>query len=174
MKVALAAVAAVLLAACAPKPETPEQTAARLKAETDSARVAIEAQTARVVRYIAAAQPDSIASVYTEDVVVHWQGYPATKGRAAIDSMWRLWLPTGSFAYKVTTLSVEASGAIAIQTSRVDVTFTPGPKAPRGTKPGSFTFYGITTWRKTGGQWLGSREIPIEGEPGQPAPAKQG
>jgi len=173
MRVTLAALAAVLLAACAPKPETPEHTAVRLKAETDSARVAIEAQTARGVRFIAEGQPDSLASVYTEDVVAYWMDYPPTRGRAAIASKFRDFMATGSFVYRVTTLSVEASGAIAIQTSRVDVTFTPGPKAPRGTKPGTFTFYGITTWRKTGGEWLGSREIPIKGEPGQPTPAKQ-
>ena len=165
--------AALLLAACAPGHETPKQTAARLTAESDSARVAIEAQTARAARFIAEGQPDSLASTYTEDVVAYWMDYPPTRGRAAIASKFRTFMATGSFVYKWTTLSVEASGAIAIQTSRVDVTFTPGPKAPRGTKPGTFTFYGITTWRKTGGQWLGSREIPIKGEPGQPAPATQ-
>ena len=173
MRIASLVAAALGLAACAPKPETPEQMAARLKAESDTARAAIEAQTARAVRFIAAAQPDSLASIYTEDVVAYWMDYPATRGRAAIASKFRDFMATGSFVYKVTTLSVEASGSIAIQTSRTDVTFTPGPKAPRGTKAGTFTFTGVTTWRKIAGQWLGSREIPTKGEPEQPtAPTK--
>ena len=43
MRIAPWAAAALLLAACAPKPETAEQTAARLRAESDSARTAIAA-----------------------------------------------------------------------------------------------------------------------------------
>lgn len=165
-------VIALVLAACGPQPETAEQMAARLKAESDSARAAIEAQTARAARFIAEGQPDSLASVYTEDVVAYWMDYPATRGRAAIASKFRTFMATGSFVYKWTTLSFEASGSIAIQTSRTDVTFTPGPKAPRGTKAATFTFTGITTWRKIDGQWLGSREIPTKGEPGEPPPSR--
>jgi hypothetical protein len=47
----LAAVTLLALAACAPKPETPEQMATRMKAESDSARTAIEAAGARWNRY---------------------------------------------------------------------------------------------------------------------------
>jgi ketosteroid isomerase-like protein len=165
--------AALVLAACAPKPETPEQTAARLKAETDSARVAIEAQDARAVRFIAAAEPDSLASIYTEDAVAFWMDYPATRGRAAIASKFRTFMATGSLTYKVTTTSVEASGSIAVETGHTDATFTPGPKAPHGTKAGTTAFSYVTIWRKTGRQWLVSRDIPVSGEPEQLTPAKQ-
>jgi ketosteroid isomerase-like protein len=173
MRFTFPAVAAVLLAACAPKPETPEQTAARLKAETDSARVAIEAQDARIVKFIAAAQPDSVASIYAQDAVLYAKDMPATRGRAAIASQWRTWMALGSYAYKVTTTSVEASGSIAVETGRSDVTFTPGPKAPRGTKAATFSVIYVTTWRKVGGQWLISNDIGTSDQPAQPTPAKR-
>ena len=165
--------AAIVVAACAPKPETPEQLAARLKAESDTARAAIEAQDARIVRFIAAAQPDSLASLYAEDAVLYAKDMPALRGRAAIASQWRTWVAAGSYAYQVTTLSVEASGPLAIETGRSDVTFTPGPKAPRGTKAATFTVIYVTTWRKTGGQWLISNDIGTSYQPALPTPAKQ-
>jgi ketosteroid isomerase-like protein len=173
MRIAPWAAAALVLAACAPKPETPEQTAARLKAESDSARVAIEAQDARIVKFIAAAEPDSVASIYAEDAVLYGKDMPATRGRAAIASQWRTWMAIGSYAYKVTIFSVEASGPIAIETGRSDVTFTPGPNAPRGTKAATFAVIYVTTWRKTGGQWLISRDIGTSDQPAQPTPAKR-
>ena len=80
---------------------------------------------------------------------------------------------TGSFAYRVTTFSVEASGPIAIETGRSDVTFTPGPKAPAGTKAAAFSVIYVTTWRKTGGQWLISRDIGTSDQPAQPTHAKR-
>jgi hypothetical protein len=78
----------------------------------------------------------------------------------------------GSYAYRVTVYSVEASGPIAIETGRTEATFTPGPNAPRGTKAGTFTFSYLTTWRKTGGRWLASRDMPTSDEPEHPTPAK--
>jgi len=151
--------AAILLAACAPKPETPEQMAARLRAESDTARAAIEAQDARYVRFIAAAQADSAASIYAEDAVLYGRNMPAIRGRSAIATLWRTYLPTGSFGYNLTTYSVEASGPLAIETGRTILTFTPGPKAPRGTKASVDTFVYVTTWRKDAGRWLISNDI---------------
>jgi ketosteroid isomerase-like protein len=172
MRVTLLAAGALLLAACAPKPETPEQTAARLKAESDSARVAIEAQDARYVKFTAAAQPDSVASLYAEDAVLYAKDMPAVRGRAAIASQWRTWVAAGSYAYKVTTFSVEASGPLAVETGRSDVTFTPGPNAPRGTKAATFSVIYVTTWRKTGDRWLISNDIGTSDQPAPPAPKR--
>jgi ketosteroid isomerase-like protein len=173
MRVTPCVAIALLVAACAPKPETPEQTAARLKAESDTARLAIEAQNARIMRYLAAAQPDSVASVYAEDAVAYPMDEPPVRGRPALDSAFRTWMGTFSLAYKVTTTSVEASGSIAVETGHTDARLTPKPNAPRGTKAGTYAFSYVAIWRKTGGQWLISRDIPTTGEPEQPAPAKQ-
>jgi len=174
MRVTRLVAAALVLAACAPKPETPEQTAARLKAESDTARVAIEAQDARVVRYLAAAQADSLVSMYAEDAVVYWMGTPELKGRAAMASRLRTMFSAGSYAYKATTFSVEASGPIAIETARTEATFTPGPGAPRGTKASNSSWGDVTIWRKTGGQWLIARDFLLTSvEPEQPTPAKR-
>ena len=173
MRVTLLAVAAVLLAACAPKPETPEQTAARLKAESDTARLAIEAQDARFAKFFAAAQFDSVASIYADDAVLYGKDAPAVRGRVAIASQYRTWMAMGSAAYNVTTFSVEASGPIAIETGRNIVTFIPGPKAPAGTKAETDTIIYVTTWRKTGGQWLISNDIGTSARPEPPTPTKR-
>ncbi len=167
-RIALAAVA-VLLAACAPKPETPEQTAARMKAEADTVRLAIDAQNARLVRFTAAGQADSTAAVYAEDAVFFGSNAPAVRGRAAIASMFRSMLATGTFAMTPKTLSVEANGPIAIETGSNVIAFTPGPKAPRGTTAYTDTIKYVTTWRNVGGQWLISNDIGTTDRPAQPA-----
>ena len=83
-RVPLLTAALVALAACAPKPETPEQAQARLRAESDSAKSAIEAAEARLGGYVAAGKADSAALVYAEDAVFYMGGSPAARGRGAI------------------------------------------------------------------------------------------
>jgi gamma-glutamyl phosphate reductase len=63
----LAVVTLLTLAACAPKPETPEQMAARIQAESDSARPALQAALDAFARHYAAGQADSVAMFYAED-----------------------------------------------------------------------------------------------------------
>ena len=173
MRVTLLAAAAVLLAACASKPESPEQTAARMKAEADTARVAIDAGNARFVRFVGASQADSAASVYAEDAVLYPENTPAVRGRAAIASAFRGMFATGSFSMTPKTLSVEANGPIAIETGSNIIAFKPGPKAPAGTKVSTDTIKYITTWRRIGGQWFISNDIGTTDRAAQPAPAKR-
>jgi uncharacterized protein (TIGR02246 family) len=165
MRIKTLVAAGVMLTACARAPETPEQTAARPKAETDAARLAIQAQDARIVKFIAAAQPDSFASVYAEDAVLYPAGSPAVRGRAAIASMVRAGFAAGSFTYAPKITSVEASDPIAIETGQNIVTFTPGPGAPAGTEASADTIMYITIWRKVGGQWLISKDIGTSDRP---------
>ena len=79
----IVAVTLLALAACAPKPETPEQTAARMKAESDSARPALQAALDRVARYFAAGRADSLVMFYADDAVLMLANMPALKGRAS-------------------------------------------------------------------------------------------
>lgn len=165
MRIRTLVAAAVVLTACARAPETPEQTAARLKAETDAARLAIEAQDGRIAKFIAAAQADSFASVYAEDAVLYPVGSPAVRGRAAIASMVQAGFAGGSFTYAPKIISVEASGPIAIETGRNVVTFTPGPGAPADAKASADTIVYITIWRRVDGQWLISKDIGTSDRP---------
>jgi ketosteroid isomerase-like protein len=170
MRVAPWAAAALLLAACAPKPETAEQTAARLKAESDSARTDIEAANAAWARYVAAGHADSVGLLFAEDAVTQEAGKPAVRGRAAIVEDYRTSLANGTYAWTLTTGTVEASGPIAIETGRNIVTYTPGPNAPATMRMASTdTLKYVTTWRKVGGQWLVSNDVATTDRAPQPA-----
>ncbi len=160
---------ALLAAACAPKPETPEQAATRMKAEADTVRLAIDAQNARFTRFLAASQAESVASVYAEDAVYYPANEPAVRGRAALVSSFRAMFATGSFTVAPKTLSVEANGPIAIETGSNVIGFTPGPKAPAGAKAFTDTIKYVTTWRRVGGQWLISNDIGTTDRAAQPA-----
>ena len=149
------AAALLALAACAPKPETPEQAQVRLRAESDSAKVAIEIVNARHAGYVAAGLADSAALDFTEDAAMFSPGTPVATGRAAIRTQLQQWLGMGSWTVTATTDKVEASGPIAVETGHYVMTFRPGPQAPRNLGlmfPDSGIYF--TAWRKVDGRWL--------------------
>ena len=172
MRIAPWAAAALLLAACAPKPETPDQAAARMKAEADTARTAITAANALMSKYVAAGQMDSAATLYAEDAVLYPSNAPAARGRAAILATFKGMAAAGAWTVMPSTYSVEANGPIAIETGRGLVTYAPGPNAPP-TMQTAFTdtMKYVTTWRKVGGKWMISNDIMNSDRAPQPAPA---
>jgi len=174
MRVVPYVAAALLLAACAPKPETPDQAAARMKAEADTARTAIVDANARMSKYVAANQMDSAAMLYAEDAVFYPANMPAVRGRPAILALFKSWGAAGSWTVMMSPLSVEASGPLAIEAGRGLETYTPGPNAP-ATMMTAFTdtMKYVTTWRKVGGTWLISNDIMTTDRAAQPAPAKK-
>ena len=164
------AAALLALAACAPKPETPEPAQARLRAESDSAKTAIEAAEARLGGYVAAGKADSAALVYAEDAVFYMGGSPAARGRGAILAQLQQLLEAGSWTIHPTADRVEASGPVAVESGTYVFNFTPGPHAPAGMAamfPDTGNY--ITTWRKVGGQWL----IVLDMSSSTRAPAKR-
>ena len=174
MRIAPWAAAAFLLAACAPKPETADQMAARLKAESDSARTSIATANDAWLRHVMAGHADSVGQFYAEDAVFYPAGEPAVRGRAAIVASFQKMLAAGTWAMTPTTLSVEASGPLAVETGRNIITFTPKPSARAGTSAASVdTIKYVTTWRKVGGHWLVSNDIGTTDRAPQPAPARK-
>jgi ketosteroid isomerase-like protein len=170
-RIPVVAAALLALAACAPKPETAEQAQARLRAESDSAKTAIEAANARFARYLAAGQAESAALIYAEDAVMYPSGTPAITGRAAILAQFQQWVGMGRWTVKPTTHQVEASGPVAVETGSNVTTFTPGPQAPRGMAvryPDTTNYE--TTWRKVDGRWLITRDMAVTTR--APSPAK--
>ena len=166
------AAALLALAACAPKPETAEQMQARLVAESDSAKTAIEAANARFAGYLAAGQADSAALNYAEDANFYMAGSPATTGRAAIQAAFQQMLGMGRWTVAPTTRTVEASGPLAWESGTIVITFTPGPGAPAGMAamyPDTANY--VTTWRKVDGRWLITNDISATTR--APAPAKK-
>ena len=170
----IAVVTLLALAACAPKPETPDQAAARMKAEADTARTAIAAANAAMSKYLAANQMDSAAMLYAEDAVFYPANMPAVRGRPAIAALFKSWGAAGAWTVAPSTYSVEANGPLAIETGRGLMTYAPGPNAPATMKAAfTDTMKYVTTWRKVGGKWLISNDISTTDRAAQPAPAKK-
>ena len=133
---------------------------ARLKAESDSARSAIEAADARIDGYFAAGKADSAAMGYAEDAVLMMPNQPAIKGRAAIQASMAELIGYGTWQMSVTTSRVDASGPLAVEQGTYVETFTPGSHAPPG-MAAMFPDTGkyVAEWKKVGGKWLIAADI---------------
>ena len=165
----IAAVTFLALAACAPKQETPEQMAARMKAESDSAKAAIEALQGRFLQYVAAGKADSAASVYAEDAVFSYGNGPEAKGRQAIQTMLTQMFSYGTWQITGTTLRVDVNGPLAVEQGAYVENFKAGPHAPAGMQA-AFPDTGqyLTELRKVNGAWLIAADF---GNSGRAAPA---
>jgi ketosteroid isomerase-like protein len=167
----IAAVALLALAACAPKPETPEQMAARMKAESDSARPALQAALDRVARYFAAGRADSIVMFYADDAVLMLANQPALKGRAAIQAMAAEELSWGTWHCTYATTRVDAYGPLAVQQYTYVISFKPGPHAPPGMTAFTDTGKMMTAYKKVNGAWLAFADMGGMSDRATPAPA---
>ena len=166
----LAAVTLLALAACAPKPETPEQMAARMKAESDSAKPAIEAIGRRFERYFAAGKADSLALNYAEDAVLMWPNEPPVKGRAAIQAKVAEMMGLGTWQFTCTTTRVDAYGPLAVEQGICIENLKPGPHAPPGIAamfPDTGKY--VSAYKKVNGAWLAFADINNSNRP-LPAP----
>jgi ketosteroid isomerase-like protein len=159
------------LAACAPKPETPEQMAARIKAESDSAWPALQAALDRLTRYIAAGRADSIARFYAEDAVLMLANMPALKGRAAIQAYVAQEMSWGTMQATYATTRVDANGPLAVQQYTYVISFKPGPHAPPGMTAFTDTGKMITAYKKVNGAWLAFADMGGLSDRAVPAPA---
>ena len=151
----LAALTALALVACAPKPEASEQMAARIKAESDSARTAIEAANARFVRYFVAGKADSAAMNYVEDAAVYMPNEPLARGRAAIQAKVGEMMGLGTWQFTATTTQVDANGPLAVEQGTYVWNLKPGPHTPAAVAamfPDTGKY--VTAWKKVNGAWL--------------------
>lgn len=140
---------ALLLAACA-KPETAEQTATRMQAESDSARVLITAQGEATVRHMNANHPDSMAATFTENGIMMPPAMPAITGRAAIQAHQTANpLPPGA-RLAVTPVDVVANGPIAIERGTYVFSMPAMGRTPAMNVNGKY----LAHWHKVNGTWL--------------------
>ena len=145
--------ATALAAACAPA-ETAEQRAARMQADTDSARTAIHAQIAAMQAHMNAAHWDSLGQFYAENAVSMPPNTPAMTGRADIIAGMRQMLgQLSNFQIHMTSQSVSASGDVAVERGRYHMTFNMGRQAMADS--GKY----LTHWHKVDGRWLTMEEI---------------
>lgn len=161
----LPAVALLLsLSACAAATkEVPAETAADVRAK-------IEASNAAFSRYVGAAQPDSLAGLYTADAVVMLSNAPAAKGSAAIRTA-MAGLVEQDASITLTTDEVVLADSVAVEHGeyalriRLRSDTTQVLMQDRG--------HYVVTWRKREGRWLMHWDIAASDQPlpGTPAPA---
>jgi ketosteroid isomerase-like protein len=134
--------------------------AARIEAESDSAKSVLQAGLDRLCRYKAAGRADSLAMFYAEDAVLMMPNEAAIKGRAAIQAELANYLSNGTYHCTLTTTGVEANGPLAGHWYTYVETFKPGPHAPPG-MAAMFPNSGnaMTAYRKVNGQWLAIADI---------------
>jgi len=167
----LAAVTLLALAACAPRQETPEQMAARMKAESDSARPTLQAGLDAFARHYAAGQADSVAMFYAEDAEYLAPNQPTVHGRAAIQAQLAEWMSWGTYQVTFTTIRVVANGPLAVHQYAYVENFKPGPHAPPGMTAATDTGKAMTAYRKVNGTWLAFMDMAGMSDRPVPAPA---
>jgi ketosteroid isomerase-like protein len=148
--------------ACQPAAESPDQQRARLEAESDSARVAIEALNARFTGFFNAGQTDSVVSLYTSTATVMPPAMPAVTGA---DSIRGVFATMGSMMPKGSTLalraqSVVANGPIAVERGSWTMTIPAEAGAPTESH-GKY----VVMWRKVDGEWRIEEDIWNEDTP---------
>lgn len=148
-------------AACAAATrEVPAETAADVRAK-------IEANNAAFSRHVAAAQPDSLAALYTTDAVLMLGNAPAAKGAAAIRGAFA-GLVEQDASITLTTDEVVLADSVAVEhgeyalrvRSRADTTQV--LMQDRG--------HYLVTWRKRDGRWqmfwdIATSDQPLPGTP---------
>ncbi|MGE0353118.1 MAG: DUF4440 domain-containing protein [Gemmatimonadales bacterium] len=152
-------VAGLALVACAPRAETPEQTAARMATESSAARQAIEARNADFTSHFNAGHMDSVSMMYTQDGVVMAPGMKMAVGREAIASMMAA-TPTNMTArLSLSAQNVVANGPMAVERGVYVFTLTPTADAPKGTTAVADTGKYLVHWQKVDGKWYLAEDI---------------
>ena len=166
MRTARLVFAAALLAACA-KPETPEQASARMAAETDSAKTAIEAIDVRWSHFVSANLADSAAALFMETGVMMPPNAAAVSGRAAIrTASAAMAMPPGA-TLTLHSADVMASGPIAIERGTFAFAIPAQGRTPAVSSQGKY----LTHWHKVGGQWMVAADIWSDDAASMPMPA---
>jgi uncharacterized protein (TIGR02246 family) len=153
------------LAACR-QAETPEQMAARLAAESDSAKAAVDAINVNYARWMNANAADSVASLFAEDGVLMPPGAPVVAGREAIRTyMAANPMPPGS-NMSFTAVDVAANGPMAVERGTYTFTMPAMGRTPATTTNGKY----LVHWHRIGGAWLQAATIWSDDAPPPAAP----
>lgn len=131
--------------------ETEDQMRARMQAESDSARAAIEAAAAAFSQHFNAGHADSAGAFYAPNAVLMPAGAPAVTGRdsivAALQGFFGMMPPGASFALEVQR--VTANGPMAVDRGAWTMT-TPTPDGEPMVARGKY----LVHWRRIDGRWL--------------------
>ena len=163
------AAATIALAACQAA-ETPEQMEARMRAESDSARVAITSTAAAFMRYANASQADSLATLYVENALLMPPNMAPARGRAAIQATFAGMMAAAPVTLHLVPGSVVANGPIAVESGRYHLTMQPPAPAPAVVDSGKY----LVHWHRVNGTWQLAEDIWNSDVPlAPPAPARR-
>ena len=174
MRIARLAPALILALAACQKPETIEQLHARMQAESDSARTAIEAANAIQGRAYDAGNVDSSIALYANDIVLMPPGMKATIGKDSVRAMMTGFFASGKVSgTRFRTVSVVANGPVAIERGTFTMTFTPNGGGAAMPSAGKY----LAHWHKIDGKWMTMEAIwnddtPPMAMPAPPAPKR--
>lgn len=165
MKARVLLYAALTLTACA-RTETAEQRAARNRADTDSARVAIQARDAAYVRFVNANQPDSIGAMYGAQSVVMPPDMPRAVGPDSIAAaVRRLAVPGGTLT--VTQEAIAVDGDIGVARGSFTYAAPAQGRQPAMTLRGKY----MQHLHRVDGRWVVVDDIWNNDAPAPPMPA---
>lgn len=139
--------------------------------DTDQVRRIVERHNADAVRWYAAGDADSLATIFAVDA---WQmppHQPALVGREAIREFWRMALGWGKWNFTLAVQSVTVGHDLAVERGAYVLRFTAGPGAPPGMS--SFEDRGnyLAHWRlEIDGEWRIVADAPVSELPLPPAP----
>ncbi len=163
------------VAGCQPKPETPDQTQARMEREAAAVRPQIEALARSWEGWVTAGQADSIASVFTDRGYQLAPNAPPAMGHDAIAAYHMQLFSMGQTVVHISVDQVTANGPVAVARGAYDLGMTPGPNAPAGTTALADTGKWMGELRQTDGTWryvtlTWNSNLPL---PPPPAPARR-
>jgi len=156
----------VLLAACAPKPETAEQAQARIAIESADAKKVIDSLNSEFVAHFNAGHGDLVAAQYTEDAELAVAGQPLVKGKKDIAGF-VTGLSQMKAALTLTATSVEANGPVAIERGDYTLSISPPGASQALTETGTF----LVHWHNVNGAWLRVHDLATTPAPLPPPPA---
>lgn len=145
--------------------ETPEQMATRQAAETDSARTAIAAGTAKWAAFATAGQPDSIAALYTTDGVMMPPDAPGATGHDSILARLRPLIIPGA-TLTITGQNVSVSGTLAVERGVYAYAIPAMGRTPAMNVTGKY----LAHWHKMDGHWMLAENTWNTDAPAPPAP----
>jgi ketosteroid isomerase-like protein len=144
----------VTLFACSRAETPPPSDEARVEADTKAARAEIEANSAKLDRFLSSGDIDSAAAMLTDDYRFHPPNAPAGSGREGFKTTVKGMLSAWTITDSGTTESVIVSGPLAMESGRFVMTFAPTASAPKGAKAFADTGKYLWAWRKVNGSWL--------------------